>query len=501
MSSPLRNNKNRLIGFDTAGELFLENERIIRGIYPEYESLYRSVLETCENNNLFQQGIVNTRVSTDYSDLDPAFGLVLEHEKIHFITYPHEWSASMLKDAAIFHIDLFTRLEKYGLTLKDWHPYNILFKDTTPVFIDFLSIISTGNLEKEEYLKPPNSQSLVNFGTIWDERSRYLFEMYRRMYLPYFLLPLEVMAQKKHKRSRELLFQTTLNASTMIINPHDVFSINLFRRIAFEVREFLKKISLLEQKPSKVKFFEALRRELFNLDVKPATSAYVQYYDQKDENFDFRPTPQWTDKQIGVYAQILQLKPMTVLDIACNTGWFSILSAKNGCTVVAVDIDESCVDRLYEYAKNEHLPILPLVIDITQARGKVLPLVQNDPVYLKRLEESTPLLISTEKRLQCDMVLVLALIHHLILGQNMNFPQLIQLLGTLSKNYLILEFVPKTDALVMEEPDFFPAYKSNPDAFDWYTLENLVGELEKIYKKVDIADSYPGTRKLLICIK
>ena len=32
--------------------------------------------------------------------------LVIEHEKLEYISYPYEWTFNQLKDAAIFHLDL-----------------------------------------------------------------------------------------------------------------------------------------------------------------------------------------------------------------------------------------------------------------------------------------------------------------------------------------------------------------------------------------------------------
>lgn len=501
MTSPVDNSHiTRLIGFDTAGELFLENGKIFRGIYPEYESLYREILGICEKNNLFKYGIVKTVEREENSfNTEHKFDLFLEHECIPFITYPHEWPASMLKDAALFHIGLFMQLEKNGLTLKDWHPYNILYENTEPVFIDFLSIIPRENLEKEEYLTPPHAPFFIKrFG---DTQSNYLHEMYQRMYVPYFLLPIMIMAQKKYKIARKKMYETTLNASTTTITPRDVFGINIPRRIFYELMEIHKKISLAGSHQSKQQFFEKLRMELDCLDVRPPSSAYLKYYNLKNENFNFKPTPEWTNKQLVVYNSLSELNPRTVLDLACNTGWFSRLAANLGSSVVAVDIDESCVDNLYEYAKNEHLTILPLVLDITHASEELLPLVQDDKTYRHRMQNPIPIVRSAKDRLRCEMVLVLALIHHLVLGQNMNFNQILKIVDPLSEKYLIMEFVEKTDNLVAEDPDFFPAFKNNPDGFDWYTLENLTAELKTVFKTIEIADSYPETRKLLICKK
>ena len=75
-----------------------------------------------------------------------------------------------------------------------------------------------------------------------------------------------------------------------------------------------------------------------------------------------------------VYEAIKQIQPSTLLDAASNTGWFSILGARMGARVVALDIDEACIDRLYNRAKREALDILPLVMDITKSTPDVPPL-------------------------------------------------------------------------------------------------------------------------------
>jgi len=500
VKSPLyKDGENRLLGFDTAGELFIEEGKVLRGIYPEYETLYKDILKICEEHRLFTQGIVNTRECNSIPEHHKDFHLIFEHERIPFISYPHEWPASMLKDAAIFHVTLFLLLEKNGLMLKDWHPWNILFKDTNPVFVDFFSIIPRESLEKVDYLVPPRPP--LFFGSFWETRTKYLFEMYRRMYVPYFLLPLHMMAQKKYKKARSLILNTTLNASTKVIRPCDVFGFNFAGRLLYGGRETAKKIVLMQKSVGEQKFLEALNSELNDLDVKAVESPYVKYYELKKENFDFLPSSGWTNKQVAVRDAIRKFRPATVLDIACNTGWFSILAAKNGCRVVAVDIDEACVDRLYEYAKTEHLSILPLVADISHSSEEIFPALPKENIYQGRMNGTSPLLLSLEKRLPCDMVLCLALVHHLVLGQNMSFTTLAKTLDTMSKKYLILEFVPQTDEMIADEPEFFPAYCSNPESFEWYTLENLARELQKTFTTIEIVNSYPDPRKLVICEK
>lgn len=489
----------RLAGFDTASEVFLDHNRVVRGIYPGNGDLYRKVLRICEEYDIFRFGIIQTRELPVNSYSDLSYDIVLEHEKIPFISYPHEWSISMLKDAALFHINLYTKMGQYGLTIKDWHPLNILFKGTEPVFVDFTSIIPIDNLKDEEYLTPPHIP--VPFQYIWDTTSAYFYEMYRRMYVPYFLLPLYMFHKKRYKEARLRMLQTTINTSQSVIDCKEVFGRFSVGRILNEIRESRKKLSLMDHERYKLGFLNMLKNEIESMDTSFKTSGYTNYYDEKKENFSFEQTSLWTNKQVAVYDAIKQLKPKTVLDVACNTGWFSILAAKYGCQVVAFDIDEVCINTLYDRVKQDQLSILPFVVDITNTTPDVYPIEYANEPKRNLIYGKVPLLLSAEKRLKCDMVLALAIVHHLCLGAGKEFFDIIKTITSFCEKYLILEFVDKDDDMVLNEPSFFSAYCRNKSDFDWYNLDNLLSVLKKHFDSIEIKDSYPKSRKILICKK
>ena len=60
----------------------------------------------------------------------------LKHEAIPFVSYPYEWTFSMLKDAALLQLDLLLAALDHDLILKDSTPYNVQFKGARAVFID-----------------------------------------------------------------------------------------------------------------------------------------------------------------------------------------------------------------------------------------------------------------------------------------------------------------------------------------------------------------------------
>ena len=63
----------------------------------------------------------------------------LKHQTIPFISYPYEWSFSMLKDAALLQLDLLQAALAEGMVLKDASPFNVQWIGSKPIFIDIPS--------------------------------------------------------------------------------------------------------------------------------------------------------------------------------------------------------------------------------------------------------------------------------------------------------------------------------------------------------------------------
>jgi len=297
------------------------------------------------------------------------------------------------------------------------------------------------------------------------------------------------------------MLETTLHTNRSTIRKREVFLGFGRKRFAYDFRTLLKRLALVKRGPLKQQFLRSIRKEVDSLNVSLPKSDYSGYYKAKREDGAFDDSTSWSEKQRVVYEAIREFKPATVLDVGSNTGWFSVLAAKQGCQVVALDTDESCMNVLYAKAKREQLPILPLVMNLTNMTPDVFPIEYGDEEESTLIGGEFPLLLAAEKRLRCDMVLALAIVHHLALGQNQSFSQIAQSLSVLSKKHLVLEFVPRDDPLIVSEPDFFPALKAHPDEFDWYTLDNLNLELRRYFGEIRIEQSFPDPRTILICSK
>jgi len=128
---------------DPSSTVFYLDGRVLRGLSKQGAEDYEALAATRFFPRAVQAGqIIGTR-SLPVEDLpaaagasDPAWALVLEHERVPVVSYPYEWTFSMLKSAALLHLDLLQRGLAEGQTMKDGYAYNVQFVGARPVFID-----------------------------------------------------------------------------------------------------------------------------------------------------------------------------------------------------------------------------------------------------------------------------------------------------------------------------------------------------------------------------
>jgi SAM-dependent methyltransferase len=186
--------------------------------------------------------------------------------------------------------------------------------------------------------------------------------------------------------------------------------------------------------PDKAQFI--LERTVSHLEkvltsVKPSTrrSRWSGY----DEDFHSKRYQEFKAELVG--DALRTHKPATVLDLGCNTGRHSILAARAGSRVVAVDSDIVSVGKLFNSAKEEALHILPLVLDL------------NDPSPGRGWRNREYLPFVDRARNQFEMVLAMSLVHHLMITGGIPLEEILSFLGDLSSNLVMLEFVPRDDPM------------------------------------------------------
>jgi hypothetical protein len=153
------------------------------------------------------------------------------------------------------------------------------------------------------------------------------------------------------------------------------------------------------------------------------------------------------------------------------------MAAALGSTVVAFDYDEVCVNRLYKEARKRNAAVHPVVMDVLDPSPAVTCLYGQ-------------VLGSAVERLKCEMVLALAIVHHLVFGRGRKFDQIAAALGAFAEKYLVVEFISKEDEVVKA---WWTA------DCDWYTIEGFEKALGHHFRSIERRPSYPDTRTLLVC--
>ncbi len=116
-------------------------------------------------------------------------------------------------------------------------------------------------------------------------------------------------------------------------------------------------------------------------------------------------------------------------------GTYSKLAAELDAKVVAIDSDPQTVDRLCRRGVKN---ILPLCVDLAFPTPAIGWENHEYPSFLNRCAG------------KFDTVMMLAVLHHLLLGSQIPLDHIATLCKHLTTNYLIMEWVPPTDKKYIE---------------------------------------------------
>ena len=138
-------------------------------------------------------------------------------------------------------------------------------------------------------------------------------------------------------------------------------------------------------------------------------------------------------KESFIGAVLSRCQPRSLLDIGCNTGHFSLLAARTGARVVAIDRDQASIDTLWLSASQTAPTLLPLVVDIGRPPGACGWRNNECASFLDRARGSF------------DCVWMLALIHHLLVNERVPLTAILQLVAELTTHWAVVEYVDPQD--------------------------------------------------------
>lgn len=447
---------------DPVGRLFWHDGNLYRGIRPERMTLYRDLLANGIIKELVTKRLLIDTWATDWTTDE--FPLILQHRVLPVVSFPSEWCASQLKAAARLVLDLEVALRAHKLTLIDINPWNVLFDGVRPFYVDLGSIVPLSQEHTwtardqfdEFYLNP-----LLLFGQGLGRIARRLLsdpwvgikdiDLERMNILPRRHRSTSAMAIAVSKRLGKIAIPPAIRPRTR----------ELMRCLRTQMREALKPIDALPQ-------ILSLRDRLEALAILGSKTPWDGYY---LNNFpEFMPTERWTSKHHSIHKVIEEIKPKTLLDIGSNSGWYSQMAASRGLQVIAADSDETALNELYANARTAELHIHPVFMDVR------FPEPAQGPAY-KFFGPAT-------HRFRSEMVLALALVHHLAFTWRLNFDQIVDCLDGFCSRWLVVEFVGPADGVVKRS--------WNHQNLPWYDLDRFLESLGRYYNIIKQLPSDSG---------
>ena len=293
----------------------------------------------------------------------------------------------MLKDAALATLDAQVAAAERGFALRDATAYNVQFRRGRPILIDTLSF---------ERPEP---------GTPW---------IAYRQFCEHFLAPLALMARRDVRLGlllRDHIDGIPLDLAARLLPGRSRWNLGLGAHIHAHARAqgryadagtdaaaATKKATVSEFKQQAL--IDSLRRTIAKLEWTPEGTEWADYAD--NTSYGDAGTAA-KEELVGRF--LADAGGAVVWDLGANTGRYSRIAAGLGRDVVSWDIDPAAVERNYRQVRRDgDERVLPLVLDLANPSPGL--------GWANEERRSVP------ERANADVVLALALVHHLAIGRN-----------------------------------------------------------------------------------
>lgn len=432
---------------DPAGRLQFSHDKVIR---------------TLASADLRELGFLRHRAATalvDSGRLIPfAFrgDVVIESPRLPFVSYPFEWCDAQFRAAGLLTLDLAGEALAAGHELKDASAWNVIFDGARPVFCDHLSF------------QPLRRREWWAFG----------------QFARHFVFPLAV------SRLRGLRAHESFALYRDGLPPEKARSLLGARRFLTRLWPLLLErhaqavptAAATEAGKSGKPFHQGLidfSRPLLAAG-RGAGRSPVRWDDYTNTRSHYSAESSRL-KQDCVQRWLAHLAPAWVVDLGCNTGEFTHMAARTGANVIAVDYDHDSIERLHtglEKAQRVHCVVGHLG-DLSGGRGWR---GTEFPGLAQRLES------------RADVLLMLALIHHLVLSEGIPLDEVVQLAAHVSRGHVIAELLDDTDPMVAE------LAAQRDKGTDDFSLQR---QLQAFATRFDVLEqvSVPQTARTLVLLK
>lgn len=432
---------------DPAGYVYYDNQKVYRKIFPCYFKQYDHFM----NSGLYE-ALIQKELLIPHKEVERNKEyILLEVEKISFISYPYEWCFQQVKDAALLTLEIVTLSLEYGMILKDASGYNVQYFNGKPIFIDTLSF------------------DFYEEGALWGAYGQFC-----RHYMAPLLL-MKYVDERLVCLLKDYIDGIPVDIADSILNGRGGFTAK--QHIKWHSKAISKHSdsdkTTKQLQISKVKLLQMIQmivRQINKLNRVEKDSEWGDYYNHT--NYD-DISDQVKVKLVEKYFSEIPINNKDILfDLGANDGKYSRIIADKGIQVVSFDIDYNCIEHNYCKIKNEQEKnILPLYLDCTNPTSSI---------GFSNNERK-----SLNERGDAKCIMALALIHHIAISNNVPFEEIANWFAILGK-YLIIEFVPKDDSQVQK------LLKTRKDIFPWYNasyFEKSFSKYFEIIKKNAIKNS------------
>ncbi len=431
---------------DPAGLVFSRRGAIYRQVNASYASQYHQLLETGLYDSLVADALMIGHEEVDDETLirtREAYR-ILKPAQVPFISYPYEWAFSMYKEAALLLLEIQRRALNHGMTLREARAYDVQFAEGRPMLIDTLAFDSYTSGDPwsgyeqfcQQFLAPLALMSFVDVS----------LGQLMRVYING--VPLELAAKLLPRQTwlrPGQLLHIHLNSSGQVTDAQP-------RRLADLARQNIRRQAIDG-------LIDNLTTTIQEMRWDGDTTDWTQFRDD-----DAYSSAAYAEKQRLIRTFLADVRPEVVWEIGAGAGDFAKLVTERGAHVVAWDGDPSAVNAAYRRAKTEdERDLLPLLMDITNPSPG--------------LGWSNTERMSMATRADADLVMALALGHHLVLGENIPLRDVAAFFATLGP-WLIIEFVPTRD------PRAETLFGSAEDSAPHYTQETFEAAFDLFYEVI-----------------
>jgi len=413
---------------DPGGFVRVAKDRVIRTVRPAGRSNLEAYLKSAAAARFVESGgLISSQTIPNNAGSSDAADVVVEHPRIPFPSYAHEWPAAMLHAAGALTIDLSTALLEEGRGLKDATPSNVLFRGARPVFIDVLSI------EEREPLDP-----------IWLPAAQFART---------FLIPL-LLEKRTGAPAHE----------NFVLQRDGVTPQSAVGRLPFPRRWFPPDLGLVTL-PARAAAIESagIYQPRRTRDAGEARFVLERYFRGLRNKLDgLAPAAGESGQERS--APRFEIRPERVLDIG---GTCSLAFASSGASVVAIDRDAAAMGDLWRRAAATSADVLSLVVDFARAT----------PAMGWRGEQSSFMERAAE---YFDCVVLMEGMHRLMVTDQIPPDQVFEAFADLTTGWLIVEYVARDDAR------FRRVARGRDALYEWFTREAFE---ESARRRFDIVNS------------